>query len=122
MKVKFVTWGNLPGKGKRCTKADLIVDVRHLPNPHFDPALKELDGRDLRVREYIIRRPGTLTEVERLLRAVRGADASGGELVTIGLFCTGGRHRSVALAEIVADRLRTYGDEVTCEHTALSLS
>ena len=94
---------------------DLAFDVRFLPNPHYVPELRELTGLDPRVVEYVAR-DGRLEELyERLhaaarlpAAAVRRRGASAHLVVAIG--CTGGRHRSVAIAEHLAERYRDRED------------
>ncbi len=89
-----------------------VFDVRFLPNPHFEPALAHLDGRDPGVTKFVCASPeGTelLSHVEGLLRfALPQFQREGKLYVTIAVGCTGGRHRSVALVEELRRRL---GDE-----------
>jgi UPF0042 nucleotide-binding protein len=100
--------------------ADLLFDVRFLPNPHFEAPLRPKTGLDDEVAEYVLDRQETrelLEHVDALLtfllpRYVREARA----YLTIGIGCTGGRHRSVALAETVARRLREQGYDVIVRH------
>ena len=100
--------------------ADLLFDVRFLPNPHFEAPLRPKTGLDDEVAEYVLDRQETrelLEHVDALLtfllpRYVREARA----YLTIGIGCTGGRHRSVALAEAVARRLREQGYDVIVRH------
>jgi UPF0042 nucleotide-binding protein len=100
--------------------ADLLLDVRFLPNPYFEDHLKNKSGLDPDVAEYVINRQETrdfLEHVYALLsfllpRYVREARA----YLTIGIGCTGGRHRSVALAEIVGRGLREQGYDVMVRH------
>lgn len=90
--------------------ADLLFDVRFLDNPHFVPDLRPLTGADAPVRDYILRNPDALAflgEVERLLTFSMPRYAREGKAyLTIGVGCTGGRHRSVCLANALAERLR----------------
>jgi UPF0042 nucleotide-binding protein len=89
--------------------ADLVFDVRFLPNPHFVPALRRWSGRNARVSRYVLRAPAArefLRRTEGLLRfLVPHYIAEGKAYLTIAVGCTGGRHRSVALAQALADRL-----------------
>jgi UPF0042 nucleotide-binding protein len=89
--------------------ADLVFDVRFLPNPHFVPALRRWSGRNVRVSRYVLRAPAArefLRRTEGLLRfLVPHYIAEGKAYLTIAVGCTGGRHRSVALAQALADRL-----------------
>jgi UPF0042 nucleotide-binding protein len=88
---------------------DLILDVRFLPNPFFVPYLRELSGLDPRVREYVMAQPEALRfvqEVTRLLKfLVPLYRREGRRYLTIGLGCTGGRHRSPVLARELRDAL-----------------
>jgi UPF0042 nucleotide-binding protein len=83
--------------------SDLLFDVRFLPNPHFVPALKPLTGRDPQVRRYLDRSEATddfLKHTINLLKfLIPQYVAEGKSYLTIGIGCTGGRHRSVAIAE-----------------------
>jgi RNase adapter protein RapZ len=101
--------------------ADLLFDVRFLPNPHYEPELRPLTGRDQRIVDFIDR-DGKLAEfyalLEPLLDYLFGQYVAEGKsylLVAIG--CTGGRHRSVAIAEHLAARYGARGDVmVTVNH------
>ena len=101
--------------------ADLVFDVRFLPNPHFVQALRRWSGRNARVAEYVLRsRPAArfmkLT-MELLQFLVPQYIAEGKAYLTIAIGCTGGRHRSVALSEAFAKRLRRMpGIEVRVRH------
>ena len=83
--------------------ADLVFDARCLPNPHFVPALRPRTGRDCAVVEFMERDSGTRTFIERLEEYVRYVVpyyvAEGKSYLTIAIGCTGGRHRSVMIAE-----------------------
>ncbi len=99
---------------------DLLFDLRFLPNPHFVPELRPLTGEEQPVREYIMARPESadflgrfMGFLEYLLPRYR---SEGKSYLTIGFGCTGGRHRSVALALTVAERLRTVGYLVNVKH------
>ena len=88
--------------------ADMVLDVRFLPNPHWLPELRPLTGLDQAVAEYVLQWPLAqefLTEVQTLFATVvRGYLAENRRLLTLAIGCTGGRHRSVALAEELAHR------------------
>jgi RNase adapter protein RapZ len=83
--------------------ADLVFDVRFLPNPHFVEGLRALDGRDARVREFILAHEESrelLRRLEDFLGFVLPAyQREGKAYLTVAVGCTGGRHRSVALVE-----------------------
>jgi len=90
--------------------ADLVFDVRFLPNPHFIPRLRPSTGKDSRVARYIRSFPQTgqfLRRIEGLLGfLIPHYIREGKSYLTVALGCTGGRHRSVALAEAIARGLR----------------
>jgi UPF0042 nucleotide-binding protein len=93
--------------------ADLVFDVRFLPNPHFIPRLRKYSGRDPRVARYIRSFPQTgefLRRVEGLLvYLIPHYIREGKSYLTIAFGCTGGRHRSVMLAEAVRKTLHKKG-------------
>jgi UPF0042 nucleotide-binding protein len=94
--------------------ADLVFDVRFLPNPHWEPALRELTGHDARVLEYVAR-GGKLDEfydriVPLLDFLLPEYKAEGKAHLAIAFGCTGGRHRSVAIADHLAGRYRANDD------------
>ncbi len=99
---------------------DLLFDLRFLPNPHFVPELRALTGEDPVVREYIMERPDAGEFLRRLVEFLEYLmpryRSEGKSYLTIGFGCTGGRHRSVALSLLVADRLRERGYEVNVKH------
>lgn len=90
--------------------ADLLFDVRFLDNPYFVPELRPLTGNDAPVREYILRNPDALSfldHIEQMLDfSIPLYAREGKSYLTIGVGCTGGRHRSVALATLLGERLR----------------
>jgi UPF0042 nucleotide-binding protein len=92
---------------------NLVFDVRFLPNPHFEPALAHLDGRDADVSKFVMGAEGTelVRQVESLLRFALPQFQQEGKLyVTICVGCTGGRHRSVAVVEELRRRLGSEWD------------
>jgi RNase adapter protein RapZ len=103
--------------------ADLVVDCRFLPNPHWVPELRARNGRDEAVRDYVLNRRGAkefldaYTEVLRLL--IQGYEREGKHYVTLAVGCTGGKHRSVAMAEQLAARLRDEDLDVQVAHRDL---
>ncbi len=101
--------------------ADVMFDVRFLPNPHFVPSLRRWTGKNARVARYVLRSPAAgrfLTLTEALLKfQVPQHIAEGKTYLTIAIGCTGGRHRSVALTEALAKRLkRIRGIQVRTRH------
>lgn len=89
--------------------ADMIMDVRFLPNPYFVEGLKDLDGRDLKVKEFIFNQEETkefLFRFENLLNyLIPNYWKEGKTYLTIAIGCTGGRHRSVAIVDHLADNI-----------------
>ncbi|MBI5506589.1 MAG: RNase adapter RapZ [Deltaproteobacteria bacterium] len=100
--------------------ADMILDVRFLPNPHFVDTLRPRSGRDKAVADFVLQRDVTrdfLDRVMNLLEFVLPLYAEEARAyLTIAFGCTGGRHRSVTLAEEVGRRLRQHGVSVTIRH------
>ncbi|PYS48667.1 MAG: RNase adapter RapZ [Acidobacteria bacterium] len=117
MRVQVLSFGHKYGSPP---EMELLFDVRHLPNPYFVPELRELSGHDRRVVQYLNSKP----EVEETLR--RFSDLldyllplykrEGKSYVTVGIGCTGGRHRSVMIANALARRLRRAGFEAQAIH------
>jgi UPF0042 nucleotide-binding protein len=93
--------------------ADMILDVRFLPNPHWDENLRPFSGLDQNVREFVLSQALSddfLERLDGLLNLVLPAYVQEGRsYLTIGIGCTGGRHRSVAMAEEVTRRLASTG-------------
>ena len=92
--------------------ADIVMDVRFLPNPYWQESLRELTGLDERVRSYVLGSEGRafLEAFQSLLRQLLPAYAAEGKsYLTVAIGCTGGRHRSVAIAEKLAAWLRANG-------------
>ena len=101
-------------------EADLVFDVRFLKNPHYEAALKPLTGRSPAVAAYVASDPGYRPFLDSL-KALIGPllprfDAEGKSYLTVAIGCTGGRHRSVAVAEELAEWLRGSGRSVTLSH------
>ena len=89
--------------------ADLVADCRFLPNPHWIPELAPMTGQDEPVREYVLTQPGAkefLRHYAELLHVVLpGYEREGKRFVTLAVGCTGGKHRSVAIADELAARV-----------------
>ena len=94
-------------------EADLVFDTRFLQNPYYVPELRDHSGLTEPVRRFVMEQPGAeeyLDHIERLLEfSIPAFAAEGKSRLTIGIGCTGGRHRSVVLAEELARRLRDKG-------------
>jgi len=103
--------------------ADLVADMRFLPNPHWVPELREQTGQQAAVRDYVLFQPGAAEFLDRyadLLGSVfDGYLREGKRFVTVGVGCTGGKHRSVAMSEALASRLRETGVETLVVHRDL---
>lgn len=103
--------------------ADLVADARFLPNPYWDETLRPLTGQDPRVAEDVLGRPGAADFVdtyERLVRIVSdGYLREGKRYVTVAVGCTGGKHRSVAIAEALGRRLAQDGISAAVVHRDL---
>ena len=105
--------------------ADLVFDLRFLPNPHWVDELRPLTGEDSAVREYLRQDPAwneTVGRIESLLIDwIPRYWAAGKSYVTVAFGCTGGRHRSVAAAVEIAERLRQAGFAPNVRHRDLAL-
>ncbi|MGB0113961.1 MAG: RNase adapter RapZ [Ilumatobacteraceae bacterium] len=104
--------------------ADIVMDVRFLPNPHWDDALRPLTGHDPKVRDYVLETAAGSDFVDQfdamLSTLLPQYQGEGRSYLTIAIGCTGGRHRSVAVAEELAARLRQRGVAVRAAHRDLS--
>lgn len=100
--------------------ADVVMDVRFLPNPHWEDALRPLTGHDPAVRDYVLERAVTARFLDRfealLVEMLPGYEAEGRSYLTIAVGCTGGRHRSVAVTEEMARRLGVHGIAARTSH------
>ena len=105
------------------TEADLVFDVRFLPNPHFVPRLRPFSGKNPRVARYIRSFPQTgqfLRRIESLLSyLIPHYIREGKSYLTVALGCTGGRHRSVMLAEVIRRALAREGYSTKVVHRDL---
>ncbi len=106
--------------------ADLVIDVRFLPNPYYDPELRSLTGLDEPVRDFVMLREETIEFCKRwqdLLDVVMpGYVSEGKQQLAIAIGCTGGQHRSVVLAESTGDYLKSKGYRVSVAHRDLKLA
>jgi RNase adapter protein RapZ len=121
MRVNVVSFGYKHGLPR---DADIVMDVRFLPNPHWEDALRPQTGLDDEVRGYLFAQADTepfLKRFHELLDiVVPGAIGEGKRYLTIAIGCTGGRHRSVAIAEETARHMRdTTGLPVHVDHRDL---
>lgn len=113
-------------KHKAPADADLVMDVRFLPNPYYDPELRVLTGLDAPVRDFVMLRDETIEFKKRwheLLDVLMpGYVAEGKQQLAIAIGCTGGQHRSVAMAESTGDYLKSRGYRVSVAHRDLRLA
>lgn len=104
-------------------EADLVLDARFLANPHYVPELKPLTGRDAAVDSYVAADPAFANFMDSLTRLLEPLlprfAAEGKSYLTIAVGCTGGRHRSVAVAERIASWVRNKGGRVELRHREL---
>jgi UPF0042 nucleotide-binding protein len=104
-------------------EADLVFDARFLPNPNFVPALKALTGNNAPVTGYMRKQKETARFLKKLedflFYVVPQYVREGKSYLTIGIGCTGGRHRSVMIANAIADRLSEKGYTVKVRHRDL---
>ena len=119
MKIEITSFGHNYG----VPEADVILDVRCLENPFWVPELKEKCGLDAEVRDYILGFPSCREYLERMTELLtlqaRMAERRGLDCLRIAIGCTGGRHRSVTAAELLARRFREENYEITLTHRDL---
>jgi RNase adapter protein RapZ len=98
----------------------LVFDLRFLPNPYFVPELKPLTGEDPRVASYVLDRPEAQEFLDRIVDLARFLfpryQREGKAYLTVALGCTGGKHRSVAVANAFAERLRAEHATTQVQH------
>jgi UPF0042 nucleotide-binding protein len=120
LKVTVVSFGFKYGVP---VDADLLADMRFLPNPFWEPDLRDFTGKDPGVVSYVVERPDAQQFLERYIPVIEtvgnGYLREGKRFMTIGIGCTGGKHRSVAMAEEIAARLRALGYDATATHRDL---
>ena len=106
--------------------ADLVFDVRFLPNPHFVDPLRTLTGNDQTVVDYILDSQVTQDFLKQCFEFIQFLlplyEREGKAYLTIGLGCTGGRHRSVAVANLLYQQLQTQGFHMTLTHRDIEKS
>lgn len=108
------------------TDVDILIDVRFLPNPFYEESLRYLTGLDEPVRDYVLSSEQTQDFLHRwtqLLETIMpGYVKEGKRYLSLGVGCTGGQHRSVALAEKTGDFLKNSGFSVTISHRDIALA
>lgn len=117
MRVRLLSFGFKHGTP---AEADLVLDVRFLRNPYFDPELRHATGLEARVQDHVAADPGFAEFLERVSDLLRFLlpryEAEGKHYLTIAFGCTGGQHRSVTLVERLAPALRDLEVPLTVEH------
>jgi UPF0042 nucleotide-binding protein len=100
--------------------ADLLVDVRFLANPYFQPELKTLDGESSRVRAFVLGDPNSTQFIDRYIGLLDFLiplyEKEGKAYLTIAVGCTGGHHRSVTIARCLFEHVRNQGLDVEITH------
>ena len=116
-KIKVLSFGYKYGIPENL---NYLYDVRFLPNPYWIEELRPKTGRDHEVSDFVIGSDaghGFLTQLKPfLLYIVQQNIIAGNDELVLAVGCTGGRHRSVAVAEVISDLLATTSAEVSCEH------
>ncbi|MFC5273877.1 RNase adapter RapZ [Brachybacterium sacelli] len=104
-------------------EADHVSDVRFIPNPYWVPELKPLRGTDKEVADFVLGDANAKEFVEKYLEMItpvlRGYSSENKHFATLAVGCTGGKHRSVAVAERIGDELRSAGYAVRIRHRDL---
>jgi len=108
------------------TDADLLFDVRFIPNPYFVEALRPLTGEDEACATFVLERPETKAFLDHLMPMLQFLipqyEQEGKAYLTIAFGCTGGQHRSVAIARYVSDQLRAQGRMVSTRHRDIKVA
>lgn len=106
-------------------EADIVMDVRFLPNPYFIEEMRKQSGLDQGVREYVLGHPVSRSFTERFLALLKMLIPEylreGKSYLTVAIGCTGGRHRSVAIVSVLGDSLREEGYEIALTHRDLKI-
>lgn len=122
MRVHVISFGFKYGVP---AEADLVFDLRFLPNPYFVPELRPMSGKDAPVADYVLQsEPGQTfkNKLQEFLQYLLPLYAAEGRYrVAVAIGCTGGRHRSVAMSELLSTTLRDSGYSVTLEHRHFDL-
>ena len=117
LNVQFVSFGHKYGVPRA---VDLLFDVRHLPNPYFDKKLKHLPGTNKKVIEFLENEKEVGETVRRFSELLKYLlplyKKEGKSYLTIGIGCTGGRHRSVMVANKLFEEIKSEGYETTISH------
>jgi UPF0042 nucleotide-binding protein len=121
MRINFLSFGFKYGAPIDC---DLIVDVRFLKNPYFEETLRDLTGLDAPVQKYVLNIPDTSDFLEKytdlLSFLIPKYQFEGKAYLNVGIGCTGGKHRSVALAEELKRRCVSDRYLISAKHRDIS--
>ena len=116
MKVELISFGHKYG----VPEADIVLDMRCLENPFWVPELRRLSGLEEPVQEYILRFPACKAYIEKLLELIclqaSMEEKRGGSRLRIAIGCTGGRHRSVTIANALYQQMQSLPYSVRLEH------
>ena len=122
LKVNLISFGFKYGVPK---EADLVFDLRFLPNPYFVEALRPLSGKDVPVRDYVFAQPWVREFRAAFFAFLQSVlplyDADGRYRLSVAIGCTGGRHRSVSMTEELYGALQHSGYSISLEHRHLEL-
>ncbi len=117
VKVEIMSFGFKHGIPSTC---DYVFDVRFIPNPYYIPELRFKTGIDKSVREYVMQREEADAFLDKTFDMIKFLlpfhESEGKDVVVIGIGCTGGRHRSVAIAEELKKNISKTGYSVTVSH------
>jgi UPF0042 nucleotide-binding protein len=117
MRIQVVSFGFKYGVPH---DADLIIDVRFLVNPYFVSELKQLDGTNAKIKKFVLSHPDTQTFLDKYLDLldylIPMYEKEGKAYLTIGVGCTGGRHRSVTIAGAIFDHIRKTKEQIEIVH------
>jgi UPF0042 nucleotide-binding protein len=107
-------------------ETDLLIDVRFIPNPYFIPEFKNLDGKDDKVKEFVKKWPETIGFFQKYFQLLEYLiplyEKEGKSYLTISVGCTGGRHRSVSIAEEISAHLKNLNRQVSLSHRDIELT
>jgi len=122
MQIRILSFGFKHGLP---LEADLLIDVRFIPNPYYVSELKLLDGRDEKVREFVKKWPEMQAFFEKYCSLLEYLiplyEKEGKSDLTLAIGCTGGRHRSVVVAEEIFARLKNLDREIALNHRDIEL-
>ena len=122
MRIRILSFGFKHGLP---AEADLLIDVRFIPNPYYVHSLKELDGKDMHVQQFVKKWPETRAFLEKyhslLEYLIPLYEKEEKACLTLAIGCTGGRHRSVVIAEEIFTLLKDSGREITLTHRDIGL-